>query len=382
MPQPQLEPTLTIAWPGRDDNQVPRGIVSYSIDSQYLVSTDEFEIVVIDDDPARVRWLQLEPVELSIHGEVVMVGRIERVERGGEGRAVTLRGRDYMANLVQGEIDPTVKIEESQSFEDVILYCAGPYGISSVVDFTGKGIAQLKPGERKPEPGQGVYDFLNRIAARLGCTIQPGTSADTLVLDAPQYDLPINGRLTRSSDPIVQRSNNIKSATSSEDYTRIPTHGAATGKVAKQGENAETVSFAYNLQDVLGGISDALLNGLAGKVDGNRRKPSAGAGDPSLLYRLLYVNDKDARTADQIERAITRAVGERLKDTLEYQATVVGHRDQQNGRIWTPNTVLDVVDDVCDVEERLWVAGRRFSYSQQGGAEAQLTMWRLGAFQV
>lgn len=383
MPRPQqTEPTLTINWVNRSASQQPRGILSYSIDSNYLVSTDEFEIEVFDSDPARLRWLQLEPVELLIHGDLVLVGRIERVDRGQNGSSVTLRGRDYFADLVQGEIDPTVKITEDQTFDDVIRYCARPYGITVTADNTGKGAGKLKPGERKPEPGQGVFDFLNRIAARLGCTLQPGTTRNVVNIDEPHYDQAPVASLFRSADPIVSISNNVEDASSTEDYTRLPTHGISSGKVAKTGESPSTASTNYNLQDVLGGVSDALLNGLSGKVDGNRRLPKGGAPDANQLYRLLYVKDDDARTAEQVERAIVRAVGERLKDTLEYRALLIDHRDEKSGKVWMPDQVLNVTDEPCDIDEPLWVASRRFSYSEGRGATTQLTMFRRGAFQV
>lgn len=383
MPRPpQTISPLTITWENRAENLRPRGILNYSIDSNYLVSTDEFEIVVYDSDPSRLRWLQLEPVQLSIYGEVVLVGRIERVERGREGSSVTLRGRDYFADIVQGEIDPTVKITEDQVFDDVIKYCGGPYGINSVVDFTGKGVKALKPGERKPDPGQGVYDFLNRIGARLGCTLQPTTNRGEIAIDAPDYTQTPATSLFRSTDPVVSRSNNIIEADSSEDYTRMPTHGVSSGKVAKTGESPTTVATSYNLQDVLGGISTELLNSLSGKVDGNRRLPKDGPPSSIALYRLLYVKDDDARSSEQIERAIVRAVSERLKDTLEYRCTLNDHRVPKTTSLWTPDTVVNVTDDPCDIEEPLWVSARRFNYAQGRGATTQLSMYRLGAFQV
>jgi prophage tail gpP-like protein len=379
---PQTEPTLTINWANRAKSAQPRGIIGYSIDTSYLTSTDEFEIEVFDTDPARLRWLALEPVELLIHGEVALVGRIEQIERGGG--SVKLRGRDYFADIVQGELDPSVKITESQTFQETILYCAGPSGINSVVDFTGAGAASLQPKERKPDPGQGIFDFLNQIAARLGCTLQPTANRGEVALDAPDFAQSPSGTLLRSDDPIVQISNNVmEPTTSTEDYTRLPTHGLSSGKVAVAGENASSVQSSYNLQDVLGGISDAMLNNLSGKVDGNRRKPDAGAGDPLVLYRLLYVkDDKLSRTTEQIDHAIVRSVSERLKDTLVYSPTISGHRDETTKKVWSVNTVLDVQDSVCDIEERLWVCGRRFDYSRSSGSTTALKLWRLGAFQI
>jgi prophage tail gpP-like protein len=379
----QATPTLTIHWETREEARWPRAILSYSIDSQYLTSTDEFEVTLWDSDPARLRGLALEPVQLRIHGKTVLIGRVERVERGASGSAVVIRGRDYFAELVEGELDPGIKIPAEFDFNEVVPYCAGPYGISKVQSIGYLSLKGIPTGERKPEPGTGCYDFLNRMAARLGVTLQPSTvDRNTVIFSEPRYREKAIGSLLRSNDPVVQAANNVEQASSTEDYTRLPTLGLASGKVAKTGESPSTVSHTFDLAAVFGEIAPNIWQQLGDKTTSVRRTPKEGPKTDQKLYRLLYVKDDDARTDGQVARAISRASCERLKDTLEYRAQLTGHRDEKTCNVWAIDTILNVKDSVCDIEEPLWVAGVRFEYSGSQGATTTLTMWRLGSLQL
>lgn len=379
MPLPTQSP-LSIDWPLRAESLRPRGIIRYSIDAQYLVSTDEFSVTFWDSDPARLRALALEPVTLNIDGEPVLTGRIERVERGDDGRAVTVIGRDYFSELTEGHLDPSVKINADQTFADVILFCAGPYGISAVAGINGAD--KLKPGERKPESGQGVYDFLNRIAARLGVTLQPSANDRTQVLlSQPDYERAPVLKIFRSTDPVASTANNVISARSAEDYTRIPTVGLSTGKVAEPGKSPSTASTEYDTAGALAGISDNVALALS-KVVAGRVKPADGHRVGPELYRLLFVKDDNARTAEQVEQAIVRAVSERAKDSLTYTASLRGHRISGDGPLYSVNTVAEVYDDPCELYANLWVSGVRYSYDRGQGSTTELTCWNLGAFYI
>jgi prophage tail gpP-like protein len=376
----QTESPLTIKWGTKTEAEQPRVIKAYSIDSQYLTSTDQFSITLFDTDKVRLSGLLLETVELSIYGEPVMAGRIERLERGADGRQVVAIGRDHISELVESSIDPEVKVDAKAKFERVIKDVCAPYGISAVVH---QGQGDKEVGDRKPEPGQGVYDFLNQIAARLDCTIQPGLERNTLILDAPDYTTPPVSELYRSSDPTRQRRNSIISATSREDASRLPSVGLISGKVAAEGKPAGSASTEYDTAGAVSGVAPTLGAALDGRMVTGRVRPSAGRRDGLELYRLLYIKDDKARTEEQVTAAITRAVSDRLRESLEYQLVLFGHRWpgdlQQLVRV---GDIVTVRDDVCDVEEPLWCSGRRFTYQRGGGSTTSATLWRLGSFLV
>ncbi len=391
----QTECPLTIEWEDLPASQRPRVIVEYSLESAFLTSTDAWSVTLYDDDPARLANLALAPVSLLIHGNRQLYGRVERVSRGGNGREVKIAGRDHLADIVECNVDPSVRVTEDMTLAQVVNFVASPCGISTVFGEAdaqtrsiksgaplkaGKdqGFPSLVPGNLKPEPGMGIFDWLNRLAARQGCTIQPGPDRSSVILAAPNYDSKPIATFSRASDPRPARRNNIKSASADEDYSSFPTVGLVSGKVTTAGDAAKA---AGSVRDITQGMPPALLRLIGSRILTKRIKPEApGSADAKKLYRLLYVKDDEARKPEQVERSIARAVSERLRATLSYEVTVRGHRDPDSGYVFATDTMAQVKDDVCGIDEALWVASRTFTYSRGAGAESKLTLWRPGSF--
>jgi prophage tail gpP-like protein len=387
---------LTIEWDDLEEARRPRVVTAYSLDSAFLTSTDEWSVTVYDTDPERLRWLALAPLRLLIHGKHQLCGRVEHVARGRNGNEVTITGRDHLAALVETNIDPTVRVTEDMTLAAAILAAAGPCGITEVWDETGgqlsslksgappsngiaRGFPDLQPGNLKPEPGMGIYEWLNRIAARQGCTLQPGPTRESIYLSEPHYDQPPIATFRRSRDPAESRRNNVVEATSDENYSTFPTCGLATGKIAATGKKAEAAGKTYDVKKVIEEAAPALAAKIGARIISTRVLPTAAAPDPLLLYRFLYLKDEESRKPEQVERAITRAVSERLRETLTYRATVRGHIDPDSGYVFATDSIATVRDEVCDLDERLWIAERSFSYQRGQGARSTLTMWRPGS---
>lgn len=406
-------------------------ITSWSIDSDYLTTTDGFEFSAYSDDLSKVRGLELEPVELKVNGHSQLIGRIDYSTLGNKGSEITYGGRDYLADMVECAIDPTVTIKEEMDIAAAIKAVSGTVGIDTVVGSdaamrnirTGKSVGggggrdfiALQAGDIKPDYGASQFGFLSRIVARHGATIQPGKARNEVVLSEPDYSQsPLYGlqRLKGESNA----GNNILRATARRDFSRLPTVTLFNGSQTKPAEPSLPTSVLLSLAEqseqplkVLGaGAAHSLALGLfgAGRRDGTksyntagaasgfapsaedtilkhchigRRKPSAGVGDPLKLYRLLAVRDKRCKNQDQLDRLAVREVGERLKDLLVYEVEVQGHVSP-SGAIWSVNTMVDVVDEECDIAEPLWIARRTLSFDSAGGAKTTMTCWRPGAF--
>lgn len=412
-------------------------ITSWSIDSDYLTTTDGFEFSAYSDDLSKVRGLELEPVELKVNGHSQLIGRIDSSTIGHKGGEITYAGRDYLADMVECAIDPTVTIKEEMNLEAVIKAVSGTVGISTVIgnDFAmrdirtgksaggsgGRDFIALQAGDVKPDYGMSQFGFLSRIASRHGATIQPGKARSEVVLSEPDYSQAPLYSLQRLKGESGS-GNNILRATAKRDFSRLPTVTLFNGSQTKPAQPITPTSILLALAEqsdqplaVLGsGAAHSLALGLFGagrKSGGNgddgtksydtagaasgfapsaedtilkhchigRRKPSAGVGDPLKLYRLLAVRDKRARNQDQLDRLAVREVGERLKELLVYEVEVQGHV-APSGAIWSVNTMVDVVDEECDIAEPLWIAHRRLSFDSNGGAKTNMTCWRPGAF--
>jgi prophage tail gpP-like protein len=410
-------------------------ITAWSIDSDYLTTTDGFEFSAYSDDLSKVRGLELEPVELKVNGHSQLIGRIDSSTIGHKGGEVTYSGRDYLADMVECSIDPNVTVKEEMNLSDAIKAVSGTVGISSVLgsDATrnirsgkslgsgaGRDFISLQAGDIKPDYGMSQFGFLSRIVARHGATIQPGNARNEVVLSEPDYSQAPAYTLQRLKGT-SGGSNNVIRGIARRDFSRLPTVTLFNGSQTKPAEETVPTSVLLALAEqskqplaVLGsGAATSLALGLfgagrksssgddgtksyntAGAASGfapsaedtilkhchiGRRRPKDGTGDPLKLYRLLAVRDKTARNQDQLDRLAVREVGERLKELLVYEVEVQGHV-ASTGAIWSVNTMVDVIDEECDIAEPMWVASRRLSFDSSGGARTTMVCWRPGAF--
>jgi prophage tail gpP-like protein len=371
-------------------------IEEWSIDSSYLVSTDGFSFTLYSEKRDELRDLELQPVELTVNGASQCLGRIEVTETGGNGSSVTCQGRDYISELVECNIDPFKIVKADTELGDALLDVMRPVGITGVTDFENIIMAEVRSGvsiksgkkrknrrktkveEFKPKPGEGIYEFCNRLVARHGATIQPALTRSEVVLDAPDYEQTPLYRLFRTDDQAERVKNNIVSATARRDFSNFPTYSVFTGTAAKSGKQQTGVGFQFDMLDFVNSLgNDELIRIMSGTLQPGRSRD----GDANALYRLLYHRDEDSRTNEQLELAAHRAISERLKNTLAYTCTVNGHVDPESGAVWAINTMAEVSDAVTGVHEKLWIARRTLRYSSEG-ATTELEMWRPGSVTI
>jgi len=364
-------------------------VTSFRLESSYLTSTDGFDVTLVEPDFELSRNLELQPVSIYLGGNLQMIGRVDKTIRGKNGSAVTLQGRDYISEMVECHVDPSVKIKKNASLAQAILDASGTVGIAHVVGDNGvtmrnlrtganisggpapPDFAALKQDEYKLKPGEGIYAFDNRLAARHGATIQPTDKRDTIALTAPDYGQDVTFLLQRYRvDPTEV--GNILEGEATRDYSRFPTHVLATGKRGAKGAPKQALFNQI----------EAELDDLpADLIETARQLPTNNPGSIETLYRLWYLRDEQARTAEQIQKSAERAYAERFKETLQYAPSVQGHTDV-DGRMYAIDTIARVIDEVADVEEDLWIESVSLSYSKESGPRTEMAMWRKSAFVI
>jgi prophage tail gpP-like protein len=370
-------------------------IKSWSIDSQYLTSTDGFEFEAFD--PSLPRRLELQPVELMLGDSQQVIGRVDATITGRNGTAITCRGRDYLSDLVECHIDPSLVIRQGETLGGAIRLAASPVGIDTVLDNSDASLRNARTGGRagkrppsffqqleledlRPSPELGAFEFCSRIAARHGATIQPSTKRSTLMLSAPDYEqqpsYAIRRRIGASSG------NNIISAEATRDYSSIPSYMLFTSKSFTRGGSSLPASVTYDVMEVAESYAGELYQATAQVLVTGRRKPPGGQLGQSQLYRLRYQQDNDSKNLAQLQRVALRQMSEFLKETLIYSVSLRGHVDPNSGLYWAVDTIVDVDDEVADVREQMWVASRTFRFDESGGATTDLELWRKGAFQA
>ena len=438
-------PTLTVELEelANQPPTVTQEIQVYDLQSDYLTPTDEWSFTVYSpDDPSALRelYVGLQPVRLSISGQVQVIGRIDDTEGEGEGgTALRVRGRDYLADFVTGSVDPTTKFKKSQTIGDAILEVAKPFGITSISGdgnnttrnlLTGaqpykgapKDFKTAKLDEFKAGYNEGAYEVANKMAARHGCTIQPTLDRSKIVLGVPQYDQEPLYRLVRGYDNGPHPGGNIVHGTARRNYGRVPTLVSATGRSRQTTSNPvlpmETIAsvldllghvegnfatapgpttstttvgstksiFGAGALSLIGKVAEVINTVLSPNTNSPRiisKRFTAGQkaipGNDNKLYRPLFYQDKDSRNVSQLERGVKRQISNRLKDTLTYTCTLRGHVDPDSGALYAVDTIAKVDDYVENVHENLWIKSRRF-YNNGEGPMTELTMLRPGSF--
>lgn len=387
--------TVRFEFSGREETRFE----DWSIDSSYLVSTDGFSFTIAPDgrDRSLLRDLEIQPVELLVNGASQCFGRIDVTDIGGRGSALACEGRDFIADLVECNVDPYLKFSAEVTVGEALLDAMAPCRVTAVYGCDEVQLADVRSGKKtkggrpsspkkahvedaKPRPGEGIYEFCNRIVARYGATIQPGPDRSSVILDRPNYTQEPRYRLTRSDDTTQSIRNNVLTARARRDYSSFPTFVMFTGtnaRAGKSGAGAFTFFDARLSAELENTEMGRILN--AGIAQG-RFPPGTSPENPGILYRLLYHRDEQAKTQEQLDNAARRAYAERLKDSLTYTATVRGHTDPETGAVWSVNTLAVVDDAICGINEPLWVARRTLKYSESGGATTELELWRPRSF--
>jgi prophage tail gpP-like protein len=388
------------------------------IDSDYLTSTDAWRCSFVARNREDRKLLEMAPVELRVDGRAQLIGRVDVSVRGQQGMLVELRGRDYLADLVECNLDPLVSIKVGDKLDKALLMAAAPLGILGLEDpevkmekRTGaapKKLPTLKDidmQQDKPEPGSGCWAWMNRVAARHGYTIQPASVRSKICLETPNYLQATNSFVTRRDDGDARM--NVISGVATRDFSSVPTFAfivGASGKASeKLGRSKKAVGVSkkkgkYTPQSASKSIGDANQNwdlsafavGTSQELSdlfdkwtvGGRWIPMEASQPHSGLYRLLYVHDKLAKTSAQIGEAVWREVSDRLKQTLIYECTLRGTRDPKTGLTYAINTMAMVDDELTDVNELMWVAGRGMGTGESGGTISKLKLWRPGSFQI
>jgi hypothetical protein len=91
-------------------------VIDWSLDTDFLTATDAWSITLVDDRPLP-RWYELQQVEIYIEGKRHLIGRCDRTERGAEGSIIKIEGRDYLADMTECNIDPSLTFRAGISLE-------------------------------------------------------------------------------------------------------------------------------------------------------------------------------------------------------------------------------------------------------------------------
>ena len=368
-------------------------ILTWSIESDYLISTDawsfDFVSATADDRSA----LELMPVELYLDGRLQLAGRVDVTRKGKSGKVVSVSGRDYIADFVEGQVDPSVKIAEGDRLDQVILQVLKPYGVVAIeeperltTERTGKPPSNKLPKlvkadmqNNRPQPNSSAYQYCNHVLARHGYTLQPSVNRSLVSIEYPNY----------LQSPVVDivrleggRGGNVIESEAVRDCSSFPTYAKFIGSAGKAVETASATKHEWSLHAIAPGLAEDIRQVVTKWCwNGLRLPKNAPNMAKGELYRLMTFQDKLAKTPAQIACGVTRAAFDQLKKSLSYEVRLFGTKDPKTEVTYAINTMATVADDIADVHEMLWC----YSCHRQGGDDGCTTamkFWRPGSYQI
>ena len=93
--------------------------------------------------------------------------------------------------------------------------------------------------------------------------------------------------------------------------------------------------------------------------------------------RPRYVESRSARTVEAAQNEAARLCAEANEGFRTSVYSVLGHR--QNGRLWMPNNLVAVRDELLGVDETMLVVDCEYTGSRSEAQRTELTLLPLGA---
>lgn len=325
-------------------------------------------------------------VTALIDDEAVLTGIVEtrEVGDGGDGRSppvFVISGRDMLGPATAWDADPALALKNLPLDEALQRLYAG-VGITAEVSESVDAAATVgtlrrpRRGGRArrvsrrqrhavshPKIGEKVQAVVERIVRGLGYRVWTTPAEDStrtvVIVDTPRSTgtpwfslrrVIEGGRVTADS--------NILSARERTSIREAPSRVT----VFSGGERGDAPSDAFARELTNGFLfTDAAL----ARVDEN------------TYERPRYVQSDQARTVEGAQAEGARLLAESNEQLRRYEATTLGHR--QRGRLWVPNTLCAVRDDLVGIDETQLVVAASFSGGRQEGPRTRVTCLPLGA---
>lgn len=386
--------------------------VDYGFNSNFLTPTDGWSLTIGGEIVTKGLAEALVPgakVILSLNGLDQCSGYIDGIEIStdrGSGLQYKIDGRDSLAPVIDGHIDPRTHFKESQSLEEVLRSVFEPFGFKNfIIDNDaarslktglktghfkkggrrqGKAIAAYKLRQLRPQAHEGAFAFVARISQRFGLWIWSSPDGETIILGEPDFEQEASYKLLRNRAATTIIGGSCKYDTA-EQPTIILADGFSGG-----GEFGKSRIRAKCVHPILGyDASGAMLPHVKTIFDKHAEATEIKlpfADSTNLAYkraranriasRPLYLHDDESKTLEQLTKYVQREMALRLQKSITVSYTVEGHAYQAGGAYipWTPETIVDVDDEVFGIKGRMYVLGRTFRKSRSGGTTTTLDL--------
>ena len=210
---------------------------------------------------------------------------------------------------------------------------------------TPSDVERIRIRDARPRPGETVWEFLDRHARRLGVLMWMSPRGQ-LIMGAPHYGQTPRHRFVRRFENDPDDPNNILAGTVRETLDQRVSRVTVYGRT--RGNDVERTSIRASAED------DSM---------------------PFAIERVVH--DNDVRTVEEAQRRAKRELAEAKAGALQGNFTLPDHG---MGRyLYAPDTMVQVLDEWGGLDEAMYVIGRTFSRSREGGTSTNVRLARRGS---
>lgn len=324
-------------------------------------------------------------VTLAVDGDAVLSGIVETRAVGddaGRGAPVfTISGRDTLGPAMSWDADPTLTLP-GRALDDALAALYTPLGIVAEVSESiaadarvgalrtpRRGSHAKKVSRRQlvrtkhPNLGEKVQAVVERIVRSLGfrvwTTPAEGSKRTAVVVDRPRTTGAPAFRLTRTFVGGAQSAeSNVEGGRETTSIQNVPTTVTVFADAPRGDAQAAK-------------IKRTVVNGFLLTSEASKRVAD------DTPERPRYVESRSARTEGGAHNEAARICAQANLDFRRYEATVLGHR--QSGRLWMPNNLVAVRDELVGIDETMLLAAVQLTGSRAEGPRTRLTLLPEGA---
>jgi prophage tail gpP-like protein len=296
--------------------------------------------------------------KITINGQTIINGYVEikSTMYNSTTHTITIEGRDKTCDLVDSSAGPNISFNPGLTLPEIIENCLKQLGITDIKIFSN---VTVTPFDRSTEIGADIgvtmFDFLEKLC-RVKQVIMTTDGNGNILLDRASKT-PISTYLLNEEGSEL---NNILNASARYDYSKL--------------------FNTYN------GICSSNPNGALSVVQtpeemsNNPIKPAVNK--DIRKSRQYYFIPEAIATVEDVNLRVQWKRDTDKAQALVYACTIDGIIAREDGILWAPNLLVNVVDIFAGVNGQFLITSVVHHISRDGGATTDLVMVSQDAFRL
>lgn len=323
--------------------------------------TDSFSFTSVHNNTNGVISLPFklgDECQAVIDNEPVLTGYIEKIDGSYDSKehVVQVQGRSKTSDLVDSSIGSLSDIGPPVTLKKIIENVISDIGSNiSVVDNAIPNEFKESTDNIAPEPGDNAFSFIEELARNRQVLLTTNAEGNLVIEKTPGSD---SGGVVQSVREAIY--NNILSAEYSYDDT----------------ERFNQYQFVSELNPIALNSAGTISLGIIVNQQGFVSDTNVRTGRKLVLISESSFDDSDNSKRAEWEARVRRTRGRK------YSCVVHGHRPDSGAPLWTPNTTVQVLDDMAGLSARMLINSVTYNLSEGSGSTTTLELVEKNAYNL